>query len=402
MTDHPPVSARFTFRFVSRGPKADTLTGIAVRALRWCHPPAQVVVVDANDEPTLSAGELAGSTVIHLPPGEDDVARSCGRGSRKHLFHWRHSPDVQAVVSRQTEFSAYVDSDLVLSRPMDLGALTGPLSRGRIAAVVDESTISYLGLLGGAAAALATVLPVAGVGGPLVQSGLVFTGTDDGNLHRRLWDLAVRAARSSVLDALPFDDMCLLTSLLSERGALWERFLPLGQEWNFITARDKEPGAFGVGAHYGGFRAKQIILDKPSAFEPPTDPYDAWGAVGTAGEAALRRGVLRAAGEPRGHRVTTPFALSWRVPDGSSGMRLRVLGGDLGVTAFYRDGVAIRPVADDQWYRLDVGGCDVVTVVGTPGRAGPADVTVEPTFLYDAGATTAGPPPPASTGQGTE
>jgi hypothetical protein len=99
------------------------------------------------------------------------------------------------------------------------------------------------------------VLPVAGVGGPLVQSGLVFTGTDDGNLHRRLWDLAVRAARSGVLDALPFDDMCLLTSLLSERGALWERFLPLGTIRVPIRGRNLPDGPAAVNTAHAQLRA---------------------------------------------------------------------------------------------------------------------------------------------------
>ncbi|MGH8902506.1 MAG: hypothetical protein ACRDYA_12710 [Egibacteraceae bacterium] len=140
------VSERFRFRFVVRGEQANALVRYAMTSLRRCHPGAGIVLVDANDTPawvTPGARIEGDVAIVHLPPEEDDVARAVGRGSRRHLFYWRHSPQVLEALPATDRYAVYADADIVFLRPLDLASLLGPLARGRIAAALDESTLEY-------------------------------------------------------------------------------------------------------------------------------------------------------------------------------------------------------------------------------------------------------------------
>jgi hypothetical protein len=372
------VQEHFRFRFVSRGERANRLTWLSVRALLWCHPGVRIAVVDGNDEPQLAPEDFPGAELVHIAPGNDMVAAKVGRGSRKHVFYWRHSPEVLAALPHDTKFSVYMDSDIILMRPMDLPSLLGPLERGRIGASVDESTLAYSGLLQGRAHVLSPLHAVPGGGGPLLQGGLVFSPTiDDGDLYQEFWRLAECAAAENVIELLPFDDMTLLTLLLTRGGRLWERWLPLGHEWNYITAADKEPGAFAVGAHYGGFRAKALVLEESIRFTTSDSPVDAWGSTLSEivdGRCSFSRGVI--CGAPEGlyvrHRVVSPFALSWRVPAGCQAVTIEVCAerGCLGPILLYIDGSCRGRIGDEglthACYELCLDGGRVVTVIAAP------------------------------------
>lgn len=324
-----PASANFRFRFVSRGEKANSLAPLAIRSLRICHPGAAITLVDANDFPAFgqAAGIDDGVNVVHVPPGEDDIARAVGRGSRVHMFYWRHSPQVMAALPPPDSYAVYADADIIFLRPMDLAALISPLEAGRIAAAVDESSIDYFGRLAAAMPQLGRIMPAAAPGGPLLQAGLLATNPrDDGGIYQRFWELAGAAARAGLLAELPFDDMCLLSTLLGHGGPLWHRLLPLGHEWNYITDARKDPGVFGCGAHYGGHRAKAFILDRRARLLAPFGAGSCWGTVpadpGTARE--LVRGIVqRPSADPDGEvPVLFPFCLSWAVPPGDRELEL--------------------------------------------------------------------------------
>ncbi len=337
-----PASARFRFRFIVRGERANALVVLAVKSLKRCHPNAGILLVDANDTPSVEAIEThLVDAVVHVRPDDDDLARAVGRGSPRHLFYWRHSPQVLRALPRTDRYDVYSDGDLVFLRPMNLASLLGPLARGRIAAAVDESSLSYYGRLGTLASApAAALLPSAGTGGPLLQSGLLFTNpADDGGFYDRFWEFAVRAARSGDLPELPWDDMCVVSTLLGEGGPLWERLLPLGYEWNYITDVRKDPGIFGCAAHYGGPKAKTLILSQVERlFSSGADARVAtsWGTVSigsAAADAALMRGAwprpedldyaCRAEDAQGLPPVSVPFCLSWAVPRWASRVDVR-------------------------------------------------------------------------------
>jgi hypothetical protein len=315
------ASDRFRFRFVTRGEKANALVVLAMRSLRRCHPNVAILLIDANDAPVFhdaSADVVSDLHVIHISPDEDDVAQVAGRGSRRHLFYWRHSPQVLAALPPSDRYAVYADGDIIFLRPMDLASLIRPLKAGRIAATVDESSIDYYGRLGKLAPGLSGMLPAAGSGGPLLQSGLIFTNpADNDRFYNRFWELAVAVARSGHLTDLPFDDMCLVTALLGQGGPLWERLLPLGHEWNYITDAHKDPGIFGCAAHYGGHRAKSFILGQWNSLFPAANTSESWGtvAVGTDDTRTVVRGSWQCQG-PGGLplSVPVPFALSWLIP----------------------------------------------------------------------------------------
>ncbi|GCD40890.1 hypothetical protein [Streptomyces paromomycinus] len=328
------ASSRFRFRFVSRGRQSDELVVLAVRSLLCCHPGTQVVVVDANDDPSLAKEHFGGSgniDVVHLAPAADPVARAAGRGTAAHLYYWRHSPGLRDRLPPWRGYDVHADADLLFLRPMDLGALDGPLARGRIAMVVDESTMDHYSALGSVASTpVACLLGAPGVGGPLLQTGLIFSNpTDDGGLYDRLWTFATAAAEAGQLKAVPSDDMGVVSSLLGQRGPLWERFLPLGHEWNYISGALKEPGAFGCVAHFGGRRAKKFLLTQSDVLFPPDADCrrTPWGTMRTPAHSdrpTVVRGLwqrnwlvpdgLSPGPDTKGLEVGLPFSLSWRVP----------------------------------------------------------------------------------------
>lgn len=91
------ASHHFRVRFVARGERATKLVILAVKSLARCHPGVTVVVVDANDAPALDSAMFQVRIdlhVVHVRPADDAVARAIGRGSRQHLFYWRHSPQL--------------------------------------------------------------------------------------------------------------------------------------------------------------------------------------------------------------------------------------------------------------------------------------------------------------------
>lgn len=313
-----PASRSFRFRFVVRGEQAAALAVLAVTSLLRCHPRTNVLIVDANDSPTLTTDALRihpGVTIIHARPGEDPVAQAVGRGSRRHLFYWRHSPQLRdALGSSPSTYDAYCDCDVVFRRPLDLGSLSGPLSGGRIGAAIDESTVDYYLALGAPEFSQVTArLPNVGSAGPLPQGGLLFTNPgDDGGLYDLFWDMAIQSARAGLLDSLPWDDMSILATLLGQGGPLWERLLPLPHDWNFITDSRKEPGVFGRVAHYGGHLAKRFILADNTPAEPSDDgSLQPWGTIPLHGASP----GCGASGQPL--KLPLPFCLSWPVPDGT-------------------------------------------------------------------------------------
>ncbi|MFV0131544.1 hypothetical protein ACLGI4_28205 [Streptomyces sp. HMX112] len=340
------ASTRFRFRFVARGWQSNDLVMLAVRSLLCCHPSAHVVVVDANDEPMLAAehfGPGGNVTVVHLRPDDDPVSRAAGKGTAGHLFYWRHSPALLGSLPPWPGYDVHADADLLFLRPMDLSALKGPLARGRIAAVVDESTMDYYSELGRRASMpLTAMLDTPGAGGPLLQAGLLFSNpADDGGFYDLLWRFAVTAAEAGLLHTVPSDDMGVVSSLLGRRGPLWERSLPLGHEWNYISGALKDPGVFGCVAHFGGRRAKKFLLAQSGDLFPPDADVSRtpWGSmrlpVGPRRPTVVR-GLWRRTWLPADEfdetapsvggaapardgasiEIALPFCLSWRVPPG--------------------------------------------------------------------------------------
>jgi hypothetical protein len=327
----PLPSELFRFRFVVRGDQAMTMAVLAVGSLLRCHPRAGVVIVDANDHPALTRdmfgadGDIA---IFHVRPQDDPVAQATRRGSRPHLFYWRHSPQLRSALPPTTAYDAYSDCDIIYLRPLDLGSLAGPLSRGRIAATVDESSVDYYLALGSPRSEpITAMLPSAGSGGPLLQGGLLFTNpTDDGGIYDRFWSFATDMASAGHLAKLPWDDMCILTTLLGQGGPLWERLLPLSHDWDYITDSGKDPGIFGGAAHYGGHRAKNFLLSRSEQILPATrDPRECWGTVAVPENGTSAYFVSHGTHEMSGSgesigplRVPLPFCLSWRVPEGAA------------------------------------------------------------------------------------
>ena len=55
-------------------------------------------------------------------PPQDAVASCVGRGSPKHLFYWRHSPELLATIDEHSpsRFDVHADTDMLFLRTMDL------------------------------------------------------------------------------------------------------------------------------------------------------------------------------------------------------------------------------------------------------------------------------------------
>jgi hypothetical protein len=173
--------------------------------------------------------------------------------------------------------------------------------------------------------------------------------------------------------------MTLLTALLTQGGKLWERWLPLAHEWNYITAADKEPGAFAIGAHYGGFRAKALVLDEHIRFTAPDNPFDAWGSVSSGvvgGHRRFVRGVIYGLPESSNvrHRLVPPFALSWSVSVGVRSVTVETHAerGRLGRMLVYVDGCCRGHFGGvgltHACYEISLDGGRVVTVIAAPGE----------------------------------
>jgi hypothetical protein len=380
-----PVASQFQFRYVSRGGKSDQLAALAMRSLVRCHPNINIVMIDANDEPNawLPPADHSGKFhVIHLPPGEDEVASALGRGTPKHMYYWRHSAEVMAALPSADFFTVYVDADIMFLRPMDLASLVAPLRHGRIAAAVDESSVNYVGMIRRAADYTSRLLPAAGVGGPLLQAGMIFTNpADDGGIFAQFWQLALGFARAGHIGKLPFDDMCLLAALLGQGGPLWERLLPLGHEWNYITNETQDPGIFGCAAHYGGHRAKAFFLARQHDFLPQ-GRKDCWGSIADPRPSDLQPDVGEfrlwrnwSGGPAQSEPVTMPFALSWNVPYGAKGFEFRaqIPAAESATFLFYVDGRLV----DRTWTAggpvrtvINSHQADVVTIIAATGPGG--------------------------------
>ena len=327
---------RFRFRFLVRGEQSTSLLRLAVLSLARCNPAVSVVVVYANDQPAIDPG-LFGSeldhAVVHVPPGEDAVAKAVGRGSRRHLFHWRHSPEVRAALPAFDGFDVHADADLLFLRPLDLIALVEPLAAGRIAAVVDESTLDHFAAVSADAGGPSTAaMPTAEPGGQMWQTGLIFSDpTDDGGLYDHVWQAALDTAASGRLAELPNDDMAIFAALLGFGGPLWHRALALGHDWNYVSDELKDPGVFGRVAHYGGRRAKDHLLMSAARMFPLHDAGRAvpWGSLFRQADAGNGRAVRGLFGSLPldGRRPVTPLlplplCLTWLVPHGVERMHL--------------------------------------------------------------------------------
>ncbi len=368
LVQHIPVaSERFRFRFIARGEQACGLVVIAARSLRRCHPDAAIVVVDANDAPAMDAEALGpGVDLLHVPPGDDAVALAVGRGSRRHLYYWRHSRQLLAALPPDDRYDVHADADLLFVRPLDLGSLLGPLARGRIAAAVDESFLEYYDEV--------QRQPAVGTAGPLLQGGLLFANpADDGGLYERFWKLAVDAARAGRLAALPWDDMCLLTALLGHGAPLWERLLTLAPEWNYIADARKDPGALGCVAHCGGRTAQAEALRQRDRLLSETQ---AWGTSGTP--------PLRGPQEPGA--VHTPFALTWPAPPDARACEISAEPAGATLLVFV-DGRLVRRLlpSDEISTTIRFPKAETVTVVGLGGTPARAARLEEPSFTSQQG-----------------
>ncbi|MFH8347384.1 hypothetical protein [Streptomyces sp. NPDC018045] len=361
-------------------------------------------MVDANDEPSLDARHFTPEhvDVVHLAPGDDAVARAVGRGTPGHLFYWRHSPELRNSLPPWHGYDVHADADLLFLRPMDLGALDRPLAGGRIAAVVDESTMEYYSELGKVASTpVATLLGTPGAGGPLLQAGLIFSNpADDGGLYDRLWRFAAEAAKEGRLHAVPGDDMGVVSSLLGERGPLWERLLALGHEWNYISGALKDPGVFGCVAHFGGRRAKKFLLAQSGVLFPPDADHGRtpWGTM-QAPPRSVRptvvRGLWQQARLPaQGPEfapgaadlaLLLPFSLSWRVPQHATSCLVAGVvqaGGGRGPTRdaaadpvlfVYLDGRLVERVPVEEFHfrrPVRLGQAETVTLIGVSRHTG--------------------------------
>lgn len=332
------ASERFRFRFVVRGDQTAELLMLAVQSLERCHPGTHVAVVDANDVPRIDSGLLGTTlrhTVVHIRPGSDPVARIVGRGSRRHLFYWRHSPEVRKALPAFDGFDVHADADLLFLRPLDLAALLGPLSRGRIAASVDESSLDHYAAVSVAAGQTAGgPFPGGRFGGPMWQAGFLFSNpADDGGLFDLFWQATVEVAAAGQLVSLPDDDMAIVAMLLGCGGPLWERALALGHDWNYITDAVKDPGVLGRVAHFGGRRAKGLLLRHAPTMFPARGAYQsaAWGTiyrkeVDDEDGVSPRRGLWILPepddGVDTAAPLPVPFCLTWPVPTGVQSLQV--------------------------------------------------------------------------------
>lgn len=310
------INKYFRFRFISRGEVANMLTRIAVKSLQYCHPGTHVTVIDANDTPQLKVEDFQEVHLVHIIPCNDEIAKSVGRGSRKHLFYWRHSPVVLSAIPSDTEFGVYMDSDIIFIRPMDLSSLVDLLRMGRIAVAVDESLITYINLIQERTNLIKSILNVPGACGPLLQAGLIFCNNNINEIFfNEFWRLSEIAATENLLELLPFDDMTLITLLLTRGGKFWDRWLPLSPEWNFITTGGQDPGVFAVGAHYGGFKAKNLLLENLEQFTIKNSNEFAWGSVANEfknDKWYFRRGLIPGLLDDKSvlYELDSPFAIS--------------------------------------------------------------------------------------------
>lgn len=390
------TSRRFRFRFVVCGDQAAELLVLAVLSLQRCHPGAHVVVVDANDVPTIDTrlfGTALEHTVLHVRPGLDAIARAVGRATRQHLFYWRHSPELRKALPTFDGLDVHADADLLFLRPLDLAALLGPLSRGRIAAAVDESTLDhYAAVSSEAGASTGATLSGDGFGGPMWQAGLLFSNpADDGGLFDLFWQSAVETADAGGIGSLPNDDMAIFAALLGCGGPLWERALALGHDWNYITDAVKDPGVFGRVAHFGGHRAKDLLLQDTATILTLRDNrrLAAWGTIyrntiiEPCGARPLRRLWTLPAPDsrPDGPQLPVPFCLTWPAPTGAQAVRVTAElvvpddgGGGASVTVL----VGVDGRQAGQWVTCDgrvsatvtTAGAETVTVIAVGDRPG--------------------------------
>ncbi|HEX9623829.1 MAG TPA: hypothetical protein VF979_05580, partial [Streptosporangiaceae bacterium] len=174
---------------------------------------------------------------------------------------------------------------------------------------------------------------------------------------------------------------------------LWERLLPLGHEWNYITSQTQDPGAFGCVAHYGGHRAKAYLLTQPQFAGEAA--LSCWGSVAD-------RAAETSDGDTEGHRlwrhwtspgpgqdepIPVPFALSWPVPTSAAEFTasIRVPTGPDSYFLLYLDGLlAQRQAASDGRadFAIRLGEADVVTVIGVSDAASP-DAFITTHFTYE-------------------
>jgi hypothetical protein len=211
---------------------------------------------------------------------------------------------------------------------------------------------------------------------------MIFTNpADDGGIFAQFWQLALGFARAGHVGKLPFDDMCLLTALLGQGGPLWERLLPLGHEWNYITSETQDPGIFGCAAHYGGHRAKAFFLSRHHDFLPQ-GRKDCWGSIADPRHSDLQSdvGAFRlwrnwSGGPAQSEPVAMPFALSWNVPYGAKEFEFRaqIQTAESATFLLYVDGRLV----DRAWtaggsVRTVINSCqsDVVTVIAATGSGG--------------------------------
>ena len=125
-----------------------------------------------------------------MPPSNDDVAHCVGRGSPRHLYYWRHSPELRAALGDPDGlYDVHADADVLFLRPMPLVSLIPHLEAGRVAMAIDRATIDYYRLtedLLHRGSSIAVSLD--GSRGPMVQGGLMFRNpADDGGLLQRMW-----------------------------------------------------------------------------------------------------------------------------------------------------------------------------------------------------------------------
>ena len=98
------ASEWFQFRFVVRGdgwrprhPRVESLGGPPQRQHR---------ARQRQRQPHPRSGRLrlaAVPTILHIPPGEDEISRVAGRGSPQHLFSSQHLPQVLGALPRPAD-----------------------------------------------------------------------------------------------------------------------------------------------------------------------------------------------------------------------------------------------------------------------------------------------------------
>ena len=151
-------------------------------------------------------------------------------------------------------------------------------------------------------------------------------GNNGPNLREPILGLCRERRQIGGLNDLPWDDMCILTALLGPGGPLWERLLPLGHEWDYISDAQKDPGIFGCVAHYGGRRAEaELILAQRRRVLPAPGQAERDGLLGDDDRTDQRcaRWIRGPWGRPQSqapmvfndHRsLPLPFCFTWPVP----------------------------------------------------------------------------------------